>query len=651
KKIYLFTLFVSVFLLQINVTFGQTREIKGTITNAETDSPISKIKVSVKGTNISTNSDKNGEYTLMVPDSIETITFDAFSAMKVAEIVRVTANNIDIFLSPKEVFDLTLEELMDYEIKIASGEKALTARESPGIISIVTNEEIEKSGASDLIDVLRLVPGIEFAVDQWGATGLTIRGNMGYMGRVLLMIDGQETNELLYACTFLGNHYPVSNIEKIEIIRGPGSSIYGGFAELGVINVITKSGKELNGISASVDYGQMMGDASHSNATISIGKEHKDFEFAIHGFYGLGNRSDREFTDIYGYTYDMANQAKLNTISLNSMVSYKGISARFIYDDYTITSRDWYGEMAAKDYSNENINFFGELKYNWELSDKITITSKYNFKHNTPWRSIDEPIDDVFEPLDKSIMRNTINIAGIYNANDNINIVAGGEYYIDNAKRNIEGDVFWNGSPEISYSLFSGFIQGIINTKFINITLGGRIDKHSESGIAFSPRICLTKVYDKFHIKLLYSHAFRSPVIDEIDYSYLDPVNNEPITKPEKAKIFELETGVKLSKDISLIGNYYYIYVDNTLVYTYTDDDEGYTNEGTCGSTGFELEFRMRKKWGYATLNYSYYNTKNINNIAYYAAGDEESVLLATSPHKISFNSSFNIYKGLSVNP
>ncbi len=551
------------------------------------------------------------------------------------------------------LFKMSLEDLMNIKIKVAS-QKAMTLRESPGIVTVITEEEIINSGAVDLVDVLRLVPGIEMAVDVWGVTGITIRGNLGYIGRVLLMIDGLEVNELLYSCSLLGNHYPVTNIKRIEIIRGPGSSIYGGFAELGVINVITKLGEDLNGISVSIDYGQMAGSASHRNVTLSAGKKINGFEFAVHGFFGLGNRSDREYTDVYGNKYDMENQANLDTVSLNTAASYKGFSARFIYDDYKTTTRDWYDEIVAKDYEVTYETLLGELKYDWKITDKLTLTPKYNYMLNIPWSSMDTavPGDGIFYRYERQVRRNKINLTGSFDANKKINIIAGGEYYRDDARENHKGDKFWNGKSKIDYNNMSGFAQGVVKSDLVNVTCGGRVDKHSEYGTAFSPRLGLTRVKDELHFKLLYSRAFRAPAVEEINFNfYLNPNNTKPTIKPEKAEVIEFETGYILADDISIVANVYYIKVDDTIVYFDSPNVDGYDNRGVSGSKGFEVEYRLMKNWGYTILNYSYYNAKDINDVTYYAVGNKERQLLGTSPHKITFNGSYNIYKGLSGNP
>src|ERR1700757_1943534 len=209
-----------------------------------------------------------------------------------------------------------LEKLINSLISVAS-KKPLNVRESPSIVTLVTAEEIKNSGARDLIDVLRLVPGVDFGVDVQGVVGIGMRGNWAHEGKVLILLDGQEMNEILYATTQFGNHFPIDQIKKIEIIRGPGSAIYGGYAEYGVINIITKQGGDINGISASGIYGVTEKDFMRRNINVSAGKKIKDFEWSLSGMYGQGQRSDRDYTDIYGNTYNMAGNSYLNPAYAN----------------------------------------------------------------------------------------------------------------------------------------------------------------------------------------------------------------------------------------------------------------------------------------------------------------------------------------------
>ncbi|HEX7413290.1 MAG TPA: TonB-dependent receptor plug domain-containing protein, partial [Bacteroidia bacterium] len=173
---------------------------------------------------------------VVVTDSTQKDTLN-FYDMTIEQLLSLKAHGI-----PSE-----LEKLINSLISVAS-KKPLNVRESPSIVTLVTADEIKNSGARDLVDVLRLVPGIDFGMDVEGVVGIGMRGNWAHEGKVLLLLDGQEMNEILYATTQFGNHFPIDQIKKIEIIRGPGSAIYGGYAEYGVINIVTKQGGDINGI-------------------------------------------------------------------------------------------------------------------------------------------------------------------------------------------------------------------------------------------------------------------------------------------------------------------------------------------------------------------------------------------------------------------
>src|SRR5262245_56056053 len=106
----------------------------------------------------------------------------------------------------KDYFELSLEELMSIPVSVAS-KSELPVRESPGIISVITEQEIKNSGARDLIDVLSLIPGVQFGSDVQGVAGISIRGNWAYEGKVLVLLDGQMMNETLFATVNIGNHF------------------------------------------------------------------------------------------------------------------------------------------------------------------------------------------------------------------------------------------------------------------------------------------------------------------------------------------------------------------------------------------------------------------------------------------------------------
>ena len=267
-----------------------------------------------------------------------------------------------------------------------TGNKGFTARNPPNILSYITKEEIQNSGARDLIDVLRLVPGFDFGVDVQGVVGIGVRGNWAHEGKLLLLIDGQEMNEVFYATNQFGNHYSIDQIEKIEIIRG--SAIYGGFAEYGVINIITQKGETINGVKLTANNGKMQDAFGRQNANLMLGKKFGNTDVAVKGFYELGNRSDATYYDIYDGNYNMTKNAPLNSSNLNIGISNKNLSITAIADQYNTKSQNAYGSVLTKPYDVYFLSYYFEAKYNLKLNEKFTLTPKYNFKRQLPWNFV-----------------------------------------------------------------------------------------------------------------------------------------------------------------------------------------------------------------------------------------------------------------------
>ncbi len=130
---------------------------------------------------------------------------------------------------------------------ITASRGSLKASQAPSSITVITSEEIEHSGALTIMDLLRRVPGIDFMQPTSGAYNISIRGFNDLLSRrILLMVD----NHSLYSdfhglIDWQALPIPLSAVKQIEIIRGPGSALYGANAYLGIIHIITKGSEEL----------------------------------------------------------------------------------------------------------------------------------------------------------------------------------------------------------------------------------------------------------------------------------------------------------------------------------------------------------------------------------------------------------------------
>ncbi|CAN5502530.1 TonB-dependent receptor [soil metagenome] len=538
-------------------------------------------------------------------------------------------------------YNLSIEELLNVEISVAS-KKALTLRESPGIVTLITQDEIRISGANELMEVLSMVPGLHFGVDVEGAVGIGVRGNWGHEGKVLLLFDGQEMNEPLYSTLQFGGHYPISQIKKIEIIRGPGSSIYGGNAEYAVINIITNTNTEFEGLSVATSYGQMMKTFSSRNISVNGGHHFGKLAVNIGAYAGEANRSERIFTDFDGIQYDMTNQSQLRNGLLNFSTEYKGLSFRFLGDYYMIENRDGYDHALMQ---SEPVTFnstFFDLKYNLKVNDKLSLIPELKYKEQTPWKVYDKVSPDDVEYF-KRAKKPSANLTIHYDVRRNINIDGGAEYYIDQAHDYIEGGIFDNGKSTITYYNSAFFLQGLWSNKIANITVGTRYHINNYFDPSFVPRIGITKVIRKAHFKLLYSTAYRTPSIENIQLGQN--------MQPEKTNVAEFETGYQFSINSYLTANIYDITTSNAIVYSYMNGEEGYHNSGSTGTRGFEVDYKIKSGFGYADFNVAYYTARGKEKSESYQVNTDDDRLLAFPGLVVNSFLNFRVNDKLSINP
>ena len=514
-------------------------------------------------------------------------------------------------------FNLSLEELLNVEISVAS-KKALTLRESPGIVTLITDDEIKNSGANDLIDVLSMVPGLHFGVDVEGAIGIGVRGNWGHEGKVLLLIDGQEMNEPLYSTLQFGQHYPIDQIKKIEIIRGPGSSVYGEHAEYAVINIITINHPEFQGLAVTTAYGQMS--RTFASRSMSVSGGHHFGKVAVNlGIHaGEGNRSQGTFEDYYGNQYDMAGQSGLKNLMLNFATEYKGLSLRFLSDNYMIQNRDGYDMVLMEAEPVKFNSAFFDLNYDWKISDKLSVVPQLRYKSQCPWR-VNEDVSPDDEPYFKESKRPSAGITAHFDLRRNIRIDGGGEYYLNMASDQLQDETFNNGRQEISYYNSAFFLQSLWSNKIVNVTLGARYHINNYYQPSFVPRIGITRVIRKAHFKLLYSTAYRTPSIENIRLG-------ENID-PEKTSVAEFETGYQFAENSYVTANVYDITTYNAIEYFYSDNAEGYHNSGSTGTRGFEVDYKFKNSFGYANLNVAYYSARGKEKSDSYRVNDDDMLL------------------------
>lgn len=525
----------------------------------------------------------------------------------------------------RSVMDLSLDELLNLEVRVASAEPQAT-REAPAVVTVVTRDEILESGARDLIDVLRMVPGFDFGVDVWGVVGIGFRGLWGHDAKIMLAVDGMVLNEPMYGNLAFGNHIPVEQIERIEIVRGAGSVIHGNYAELAVINVITSIGDEKAGLRGSVRSGWFGRDYGRANLGVSYGRgEGRNSYLGVSAFGATAQRSTRTYADIYGDSYSMNGNANLQTLAFGLHYRRGGFQTRFLYDGYWTTSRDAGFAIVPAPFHADFISYLADVSYAFSPRPGLTITPELQGKLQQPWRNDEDPNSEIvfYDPTAQKY-------SGILKVNwdpsERLAILAGGQYDWEGARYGDRAPyLFPNGKRTVDYRRRALFAEMYLRTAPANVTAGLRVEGHSGYNTAVVPRIGLTRAFGAAHAKLIYNHAYRAPAIEQSS-SGLG-------VKTEEADVYEIEIGRTFGPTAYCGFNLFDIQVHRPLVYVSQTDDV--RNFGELGSRGAEVEGRLQGSWGRLTARYSFYANHD-GVLSYFTMPGEERLSLGFPAHKLT---------------
>jgi len=189
----------------------------------------------------------------------------------------------------KNLKDLSLEELGN--IEVTTYNKAPTDLwETPAAVYVITSDDILRSGATSIADALRLAPGVEVGRVSSTTWAVGIRGLQNNFSKsVLVLIDGRNVYTPLFAGTYWDvQDMPLANIDHIEVIRGPGGTIWGPNAANGVINIITRSSVDTHGVMADASFGTV----PHTIDDLQIGAAAGNFNFRV---FGRGFEREHEY--------------------------------------------------------------------------------------------------------------------------------------------------------------------------------------------------------------------------------------------------------------------------------------------------------------------------------------------------------------------
>jgi len=623
----------------------------------------------------------------------DTISLSDFYEMSFEELESIKATGVSSEL-----------ELFINSLISVSTQKSLPSRYNPNIVSLITEEEIKSMGARDLIEVLQLVPGFYFAQDIKGNVGLGIRGNWAAEGKVLVMINGKEINEHYTAHTYFGNHFPVSMIKRIEIIRGPGSSIHGGFAEFGVINIVTKTPKDLKGLEVGFDQGWMNRGASRDRFNFYVGTKWKKSDFHFFLSTGKAQRSNRSHFGFYDCSIDsipcednlgvgayasLAGSSNLENTMFNIEYNAGNFGISSLGDMYRITDVTTINSKLERPVKYGYFGSYNEIKYKFKITPKLTITPRLNMNIQTPVEEnttysnllLENPqnVDSFAIAVTRFRFRLDIN----YDISHRVNLIGGINTFTDFAINADTVSQLYEDTPPDQYTSTAYYLESTFKLPIFHFFAGARYETSDIYTAAFSPRVGITKKFKKLHLKFLVSDAYRLPTLGNIYYSFDGTYDVSPDSssiynmgrglEPEKTLVIEAEVGYQFNSKTFLTANFFDMTTRNPIVYHYYQDETvrniyGYSsgiyvyqNFEKSGTRGIELDFRFQDKWGYLNANYSFYSVANKPRVDAYTVStfnriEEERVevksdyLLAFPKHKININWLYRITKDFSVN-
>ncbi|HMD87423.1 MAG TPA: TonB-dependent receptor [Terriglobia bacterium] len=528
--------------------------------------------------------------------------------------------------APPNLMDMGLEDLMKVEIDSvygASGYKQKVA-DAPASITIITADEITRHGYRTLADILRNVPGFYVTYDRdydyLGERGFGPPGD--YNSRFLLLVDGHRLNDNIFDQAFIGTDFPVDVdlIDRIEVIRGPNSSLYVASALLGIINVVTKQVREAQGVAVAAEvasYGTFISRLTYSH---HFGN---GLEMLLSGSYY--NSHGQEAL----YFPEFANPATNFGIAQNADYDeYGHFFANLSYGHFRLEAA--YGSREKGVPTGAFGSVFDDTA-NRTIDSRQYLDLKYDRNFGSDWGVMGHVYIDRY-PYSDTFIFDLSAFGGpsraVFNAHGpgewwgaegaaskkllgNQTLVVGAEFR-DNFRQDMVNNLV---QPSLSVAdvRTSSTIAGVYAQDEISLhrglvlDLGLRYDQYSTFGGTANPRAALIcQPFEKTTVKLLYGQSFRAPNAYELYFQSTNPFfqallpNGNPNLKPETARTAELVVEQDLSHQFLFVVSGYY-YPIRRLINAETDPTTGayvYQNSQHVNLRGTEISIKRQARSG-----------------------------------------------------
>lgn len=489
--------------------------------------------------------------------------------------------------------------------------------EAPSSVSIITEDEIKKHGYQNFAEILQSVRGFHVTYDRnyhyLGVRGFGLPGD--YNTRILLLIDGHRINDAIYNQAPIGTDFPIDIdlIKRIEIIRGPGSSLYGTNAFFAVINVITRPGRNFRGVEASAGAGSF----ETYKGRVSYGEKFQSgLEMVFSGSYYSSDGDDHLFFKEFdepetnnGIASDLDNDRFKNIFA---GLLYRNLSFQVNYhkrekDVPTAPYSTRFNEL----FFTEDERGWADLKYERIIGDQINLMARfnYNFYHyNDDYFSTDYPgtvktSDDVDSQwfqgevqLTKTLLeahKCTFGLDSRYSIQQDQRLF---NHIQEGAIPSIRREILDDHRNSQYWAVYSQ--DEFTVTDYLTLHAGIRFDYFETFGGIVNPRAALIYTpFEKTTFKFVYGRAFREPNTYELYYKDDTYQKANPDLDPETIDTYEIIYEQYLGKHFrgTIVG--FYNSIDNLIV-SRTDDTDGlnvFENVDRVRAKG--LEFELEEKW------------------------------------------------------
>ena len=581
-------------ILAVSLSWGRAQRLSGRIFDAD-GSPLPMATIQVQGLGKGTVSAVDGRYQYNFSTrgvyriSVRYTGYESLNA-----VVRINRDTtVDFTLHP------TQSQLDAVVITGTRTPKML--KDVPVVTTVISSQEIEKTGSLTIADVLQTeIPGVEFSRQMDGQVVMNMQGMGG--SDVLFLIDGERmAGESLNNIDY--ERLNMDNIERVEIVRGAGSALYGSNAIGGVVNIITKEADQpwslnLNGRYGSHNeqkYGATLGfDKKKFNSMTGVSYK------TIDTYTLRGKDSASAISYIYGGRTLNVNQSLRYDFLPNLSLKLRG---GFYHRerDYSQTRIDRYIDGTAGAVLTYDINEKAHLRadYAFDLYDKYKYFPRAG-------RSDKE----------YSNMQNKANVQFDYGFSAENILTVGVEYFNETLMSN-QFDTAENGAYRnyMAHTAVAYAQHDISFNKRWFLVYGFRMDYNSRFRLPhLSPKVSLMYKIKPVSLRLSYAGGFRAPSLKEM-YSNYDMggmgwfiIYGNPNLKPEKSQNVMLSIEYA-HRNFSLTASGYYCHTRDkiTTVYNLMQDTAFYRNVNMSHTAGADVGFMLKLPYGFGIkLSYAY---------------------------------------------